>query len=229
MSRIAVALSACALVVVVLTETPAGDAAGRIVPLAAFAKNAGKVNNIKASRNPRANSLLPLDRHAKLPASVLPVAAQGPAGPAGKDGKDGKDGTDGKDGGLGRVVQWTSTASASGTGGSILIDQVLRGEKAWALTARVSWTSSSNLTCRLFAGDPAKVDATNPANAVDTSSSSNYYSYAGQMTLLGVAGAGAAGKYGPETRVIVACDSATPQFAPTRVLAVPASSVDVNS
>jgi hypothetical protein len=70
--RLPIALSAAALVVAVLGSTPLGEAArstvGKVVP---FAKNAGAVNGIKASKRPTAGRLLPLGPEGTLPASVL--------------------------------------------------------------------------------------------------------------------------------------------------------------
>ena len=60
-----------------LAASPAGGAAGRSI--VAFARNAGAVNGIKASRTPRPGRLVPLGRNAKLPASVVPTAGA-PAG-----------------------------------------------------------------------------------------------------------------------------------------------------
>jgi hypothetical protein len=90
-----------ALAVVLLVASPLGEAAGRTV--AAFAKNAGAVNGIKASRKPVPGRLLPLGRNGKLPASVVPVlrgargadGVQGPAGPEGARGPAGEPGAAG--------------------------------------------------------------------------------------------------------------------------------------
>ena len=81
--------------------SPAGGAAGRSI--AAFARNAGAVNGIKASRTPKAGRLVPLGRNAKLPASVVPTirgargeqGATGPAGPPGPVGPQGPQGATG--------------------------------------------------------------------------------------------------------------------------------------
>ncbi len=94
-ARIIAALSGVALLLVVLAASPAGGAAGRSI--AAFARNAGAVNGIKASRTPKPGRLVPLGRNAKLPSSVVPTARgarglqgpQGPAGPAGPKGATG--------------------------------------------------------------------------------------------------------------------------------------------
>lgn len=87
-----------AFAVALLAWSPLGEAAGRTV--ASFAKNAGAVNGIKASRKPVPGRLLPLGRNGKLPSSVVPVArgargadgAQGPRGPEGARGPAGEPG-----------------------------------------------------------------------------------------------------------------------------------------
>jgi hypothetical protein len=61
------------------------DRAGR-AKRADFARNAGAVNTIRASRTPTPNMLLPLDANGKLPSSIGAVGPAGPAGPAGKTG-----------------------------------------------------------------------------------------------------------------------------------------------
>ncbi|HYZ17928.1 MAG TPA: hypothetical protein VE615_00155, partial [Gaiellaceae bacterium] len=86
---LALLLCPAGLAIAALTISPAGDAARRSV--AAFARNAGAVNGIKASRTPKPGRLVPLGRNAKLPASVLPLqrgqrGAPGPAGPVGPPG-----------------------------------------------------------------------------------------------------------------------------------------------
>jgi hypothetical protein len=98
---LALTLCPAALLLVALVLSPAGDAARRSV--AAFARNAGAVNGIKASRTPRPGRLVPLGRNAKLPASVLPLqrgqrGAPGPAGPAGRVGPAGPAGPAGAPG-----------------------------------------------------------------------------------------------------------------------------------
>ncbi len=87
------AASATALVVAVLAATPLGHAAAdKLVPRAKYARNAGRVDGIAASRTPKANQLVPLDRTGKYPASV----GTGPAGPAGAKGDAGLKGDTGE-------------------------------------------------------------------------------------------------------------------------------------
>ena len=78
-----------AFALVLLAWSPIGDAAGRSV--ASFARNAGAVNGIKASRKPVPGRLLPLGRNRKFPSSVVPTMR----GARGGDGVQGPKGTDG--------------------------------------------------------------------------------------------------------------------------------------
>src|SRR5262245_57528686 len=78
--KLPLVLSATARVVAVFGATPLGSAALNAV---SFAKNAGSVNGIKASRSPKAGQLLALGANRKFPSSVVPQGPQGPAGPAG--------------------------------------------------------------------------------------------------------------------------------------------------
>jgi hypothetical protein len=70
--RAAIALSMTALAVAVLGQTSIGHAAVSAVRVAVFAENAGRVNNIQASRKPMPGKLVPLNARGKLPSSVLP-------------------------------------------------------------------------------------------------------------------------------------------------------------
>jgi hypothetical protein len=70
--RVAIALSMTALAVAVLGQTSIGHAAVGAVRVAVFAENAGRVNNIQASRKPMPGRLVPLNARGKLPSSVLP-------------------------------------------------------------------------------------------------------------------------------------------------------------
>ncbi len=70
--RAAIVLSMTALAVAVLSQTSIGNAAVSAVRVAVFAENAGRVNNIQASRKPMPGRLVPLNARGKLPSSVLP-------------------------------------------------------------------------------------------------------------------------------------------------------------
>ena len=78
---------------------------------ASKAGNADKVDGFHASKTPKKNSLLPLNRFGRLPASVLPLkpgqggpaGAAGPSGPAGPQGPQGPPGPAGSALGYARV------------------------------------------------------------------------------------------------------------------------------
>jgi hypothetical protein len=89
-----------ALAVAVLGETPVGHAAGGAVKLALFAKSAGSVNGIKASKTPKPGQLLALGKDGKFPTSIVPVV-QGPAGPKGEKDEPGPQGPSGPKGAAG--------------------------------------------------------------------------------------------------------------------------------
>ena len=95
---VAVGLALAALVVAALGATPLGQAASRVVKVALFAKNAGAVNGIKASRQPKPGHLLPLGANGMLPKGVVPAGERGPAGPAGPQGAQGPAGPAGAQG-----------------------------------------------------------------------------------------------------------------------------------
>jgi hypothetical protein len=117
-----------ALLLVLLAASPAGGAARRSI--AAFARNAGAVNGIKASRTPKPGRLVPLGKNAKLPASVVPVARgarglTGPQGPVGAAGPQGPRGATGPAGPVASRVAFdapanTPTATILTFGGLIL-------------------------------------------------------------------------------------------------------------
>ncbi len=87
--RLPLILSATALVVALFGSTSVGHAIVSAVPLAKhaqtanFAKNAGAVNGLKASKRPRAGWLVALGKGGKFPASVGQVGPAGPQGPPG--------------------------------------------------------------------------------------------------------------------------------------------------
>jgi hypothetical protein len=87
--RASVALAATAVIVATLGAIPVGEAAGDVVRVALFAKNAGKVNGIKAARTPRAGRLLPLAADGRFPVSVVPPGPRGPEGRVGPTGPQG--------------------------------------------------------------------------------------------------------------------------------------------
>jgi hypothetical protein len=102
--RLPVVLSAAALVIAVLGGTPLGHAARQgVARVALYAKNAGKVGGIAASKKPKPGKLVPLGKNGKFPASVLPGGVRGPAGPEGARGPAGPAGPQGAAGARGPV------------------------------------------------------------------------------------------------------------------------------
>jgi hypothetical protein len=81
-----------------LAATPVGAAAGGWVKRALYAKEAGKVDGLSASRTPLPGHLLALGDDAKFPASIVPAGPQGPAGPMGPAGPTGPQGEPGAQG-----------------------------------------------------------------------------------------------------------------------------------
>jgi hypothetical protein len=105
MKRLPLVLSATALLVAVFGSTPVGHAVGSAIP--AFAKSAGyakqagnasALNGIKASKQPRPGTILPLGADGKFPPSV---GAIGPVGPKGDKGDRGETGAAGSKGATG--------------------------------------------------------------------------------------------------------------------------------
>jgi hypothetical protein len=84
--RLPLVLSITALLVALAGFTPLGEAARNAVPIALFAKNAGKVNGLKASRTPKAGQLVALGADGKFPDSVGQAGPRGPEGPQGPAG-----------------------------------------------------------------------------------------------------------------------------------------------
>jgi len=114
--RLPLAIALAALVVGVLGWAGLGSAAVSAVRVA-FARNAGAVDGISASRSRKAGQLLPLGRNGKFPLSAIPVGTQivlegprgdrgpkgdpgprGPQGPAGQTGPQGPQGPEGSGG-----------------------------------------------------------------------------------------------------------------------------------
>jgi hypothetical protein len=96
-ARLPVVLSIAALAAALLGSTSVGQAFSGVsfAKRAAFAKNAGAVNGIKASRTPMPGKLVPLGQDGKFPASVGLAGPQGPKGDTGAQGPAGTNGVSG--------------------------------------------------------------------------------------------------------------------------------------
>ena len=102
MRRLPLVLSSAALVVALFGSTPVGEAVGAAIPAfaktAGYAKQAGNasaLNGIKASKQPRPGTILPLGADGRFP---MAVGAVGPAGPKGERGEQGARGPAGQKG-----------------------------------------------------------------------------------------------------------------------------------
>ena len=94
--RLAIVVSTLVLALP-LIGSPVGDAIGAKQAKRAtkFARNAGAVNGIKASREPRAGALVPLGADGRFPPSVGVAGPAGPQGPKGDRGTQGPRGLTG--------------------------------------------------------------------------------------------------------------------------------------
>ena len=95
--RVSIVLAATALAIALFGSTSVGHAVDSAVsPFAThsktadYARNAGAVSGIKASKRPRAGRLVPLGKNGKFPASV---GLAGPARPQGDKGEQGAPGS----------------------------------------------------------------------------------------------------------------------------------------
>jgi hypothetical protein len=180
------ALIAGALAAALLVWSPLGEAAGRTV--ASFARNAGAVNGIKASRRPVAGRLLPLGRNGRFPSAVVPTVrgargadgAQGPrgpegarglAGPAGERGPAGAAGAAGPPGPAGQRVNFDAPASTAETSVLSLGGLVLKAGCSAAGDLSVEASSTANnakASAFLVADNPANVPAYVEDDDLDT-------------------------------------------------------------
>src|ERR1700751_1320291 len=116
--RLPVVLSAAALVIAVLATGPYAAAAltGGAVRVALFARNAGKVGGLSASKKPKAGKLFPLGKGGRFPLSVLPKTRRGATGPGGLEGGGGPAGPIGPQGaqGIQGLKGWKGTTGPAG-------------------------------------------------------------------------------------------------------------------
>jgi len=148
-----------ATVALVLAVAPVAPAANGWVRRALYARDAGAVDGIKASREPHKGDLIVLPRSGKLPASILPASIAGPRGPAGPAGAAGGDGAGGP-----ASVSAVGAAVAIGSSQTPVVTLPLKGG-SYAIVAKASLhatldTSSPGVTCLLKAGtDGDQADA----------------------------------------------------------------------
>ena len=148
-----------ATIALVFAVAPVGEAASGWVKRALYARNAGSVDGIRASRTPHKGKLIALPASGKLPMSILPASlkgARGPAGPAGSDGTDGSGGS--------VLVATAGSAVNVGTAQTAVVTLQLK-PGSYALVAKASLhatldTSTPGVTCLLKAGsDGDQADA----------------------------------------------------------------------
>jgi hypothetical protein len=146
-----------ATIALVLAAAPAGIAANSWVKRALYARNAGSVDGVSASRTLEKGKLIALPKSGKLPASILPASIGGPRGPAGPAGADG-------DGGASVVAASAPAAVAVGTAQTNVVTLSLKAG-SYAIIAKASLhatldVSTPGVTCLLKAGsDGDQVDA----------------------------------------------------------------------
>ncbi|HET6171122.1 MAG TPA: hypothetical protein VFD90_00870 [Gaiellales bacterium] len=146
-----IATAALALAVV-----PVGQAAGGWVKRALYARNAGSVDGLSASRVPRKGNLIALPKTGKLPASILPASIGGPRGPAGPAGTSG-------DGGSAIVASGGAAVTLAAAQTALVTLNLKPG--SYAIVGKASLhatldTSTPGVTCQLRAGaDGDQVDA----------------------------------------------------------------------
>ena len=139
-------------------DAPAGVAADGWVQRALFARNAGAVDGISASRVPHKGNLIVLPPSGRLPASILPARIRGPRGPAGPAGANGADGS-----GATAVVANAGAAVNVGAAQTGVVTLQLKAG-SYALVAKASLHDTTDgtapgVTCLLRAGtDGDQVD-----------------------------------------------------------------------
>lgn len=147
-----------ATLALVLAVTPVGEAANGWVKRAIYARNAGSVDGISASRVPHKGNLIALPQSGKLPASILPASIGGPRGPAGPAGAAG-------DGGA-SVFSASPPAAVNLTAAQTAVVTLSLKPGSYAIVAKASLhttvdVTSPGVTCQLKAGtdgDQADVD-----------------------------------------------------------------------
>jgi hypothetical protein len=138
--------TAVAFLALMVALAPVAVAATKAVGRAMFATNAGKVDGFKASRTPKPNQLLALDRKARFPASVISGTVAGPKGDRGDTGAKGDPGTPGAS----VAARVTATGPVTIPGGAVGMQIPLSGN---------GWTQGAS-ELDLFA---LKITVTQPA------------------------------------------------------------------
>jgi hypothetical protein len=174
-----------ATIALVVAAAPVGQAATGWVKRALYARNAGSVDGIRASRTPHKGNLIALPASGKLPLSILPASlkgARGPAGPAGADGTDGSGGS--------VLVATAGSAVNVGTAQTAVVTLPLKAG-SYALVAKASLhatldISTPGVTCLLKAGsdgDQADADLSSSSDDPVALITTHTFAAAGAATL----------------------------------------------
>jgi hypothetical protein len=174
-----------ASIALLFAVAPVGEAASGWVKRALYARNAGSVDGIRASRTPHKGKLIALPASGKLPMSILPASlkgARGPAGPAGSDGTDGSGGS--------VLVATAGSAVNVGTAQTAVVTLQLKAG-SYALVAKASLhatldTSTPGVTCLLKAGsdgDQADADLSSSSDDPVALIATHTFAAAGAATL----------------------------------------------
>jgi hypothetical protein len=178
----AIIIATAALVFAVV---PVGEAATGWVKRAIYARNAGSVDGISASRVPEKGKLFALPEKGKLPASILPASIGGPRGPAGPAGADGADGSGGS-----ALVATAGAAVNIGAAQTGVVTLSLKAG-AYAIVAKASLhatldASEPGVTCLLRAGtdgDQGDVDLSSSSDDPVALIATHTFAAAGVATL----------------------------------------------
>ena len=174
-----------ASIALLFAVAPVGEAASGWVKRALYARNAGSVDGIRASRTPHKGKLIALPASGKLPMSILPASikgARGPAGPAGSNGTDGSGGS--------VLVATAGSAVNVGTAQTAVVTLQLKAG-SYALVAKASLhatldTSTPGVTCLLKAGsdgDQADTDLSSSSDDPVALIATHTFAAAGAATL----------------------------------------------
>jgi len=174
-----------ATIALLFAVAPVGEAASGWVKRALYARNAGSVDGIRASRTPHKGKLIALPASGKLPRSILPASltgARGPAGPAGTNGTDGSGGS--------VLVATAGSAVNVGTAQTAVVTLQLKAG-SYALVAKASLhatldISTPGVTCLLRAGsdgDQADADLSSSSDDPVALIATHTFAAAGVATL----------------------------------------------
>jgi hypothetical protein len=174
-----------ATIALLFAVAPVGEAASGWVKRALYARNAGSVDGIRASRTPHKGKLIALPASGTLPMSILPASVKGARGPAGPAGSNGTDGSGGS-----VLVATAGSAVNVGTAQTAVVTLQLKAG-SYALVAKASLhatldISTPGVTCLLRAGsdgDQADADLSSSSDDPVALIATHTFAAAGAATL----------------------------------------------